>query len=379
MNFNKPYRSGNEYKYIEDCLDSNHISGNGKYTKLCHSFFNEKYGFESCLLTTSCTDALEMTSILMDIKPGDEIIIPSFTFVSTANAFILRGANVVFADSRKDHPGIDENKIEALITNKTKAIIVVHYAGVAVNMEKIMNLSEKYDLFIVEDAAQAINSFYTFKDGSVKPIGSIGHFGTFSFHETKNIISGEGGLLVVNDKRYTERAEIIWEKGTNRSAFFRGQIDKYGWVDLGSSFLPSDMIAAFLYAQLEELESIQNRRTYIWNLYNNGLQEIKSKGVKLPYIPGFATNNGHMYYLICNSLEERNELISYLRENKINAVFHYQSLHKSDFYLNKSISKNLPQSDLYSNRLIRLPMFFELKNKDIYRTNEMIREFYKEI
>ena len=248
--FNKPFFSGNEIKYIEESLKIGKISGDGTFTKKCHSFFEEKYGFKKCLLTTSCTDALEMAAILIDLKPGDEVIMPSFTFVSTANAFVLRGANIVFVDSRNDNPCIDESKIESLITNKTKAIIAVHYAGIACEMDVIMDIANKYNLFVIEDAAQAIDSFYIGKDGIRKPLGSIGHFGAFSFHETKNIISGEGGMLVINDTNFIKRAEIIREKGTNRSSFFRGEVDKYGWVDLGSSFLPSDIISAFLYAQL---------------------------------------------------------------------------------------------------------------------------------
>ena len=237
--FNRPYFTGKETEYIEDAVRKGKISGNGHYTELCHDFFQKKYSFQKCLLTTSCTDALEMSAILINIKEGDEVIMPSYTFVSTANAFVLRGAKIIFVDSRKDHPGMDEEAIESLITDRTKAIVPVHYAGVACNMDKIMDLAHKYNLFVIEDAAQGIDSFYTGKDGIKRPLGSIGHLAAFSFHETKNIISGEGGMLVVNDQQFSERAEIIWEKGTNRSAFFRGSIDKYGWVDVGSSFLPS--------------------------------------------------------------------------------------------------------------------------------------------
>lgn len=359
--FNKPYFTGNETTYIEDAVKIGHISGNGKYTKLCQQFFEERYGFPKCLLTTSCTDALEMAAILLDIQPGDEIIAPSYTFVSTVNAFILRGAKVVFVDSRADHPGIDEDAIESLITPNTKVIVPVHYAGIACDMDKIMDLAEKYKLFVVEDAAQAIDSFYTGKDGIKRPLGSIGHLAAFSFHETKNIISGEGGMLVVNDERFVDRAEIIWEKGTNRSAFFKGEVDKYGWVDIGSSFLPSDMIAAFLWAQLENLDQIQERRKEIWQNYADGLCEwAKQSEVRLTLIPDFASNNAHMFCMVCFSLQRRDKLLKELRENQIHAVFHYQSLHKSPFFMVKHDGRELPNSDRFSECLMRLPFFYEL-------------------
>jgi dTDP-4-amino-4,6-dideoxygalactose transaminase len=377
LTFNKPYFSGKESNYINDSVSSGHISGNGKYTQLCHNFFQRKFGFNHCLLTTSCTDALEMASILIDIQPGDEVIMPSYTFVSTANAFVLRGAKIVFCDCRKDHPGIDEDLIESLITNKTKAIVPVHYAGVACDMDKIMDLANKYNLFVVEDAAQAIDSYYTGKDGITRPLGSIGHLAAFSFHETKNIISGEGGLLVINDKKFKERAEIIWEKGTNRSAFFRGEVNKYGWVDVGSSFLPSDLIAAFLYAQLENLEDIQNKRKAIWETYFKGLKQLQDKGkVTLPYVPTFASNNGHMFYIVCKNLEERQALIRYLKNNQIHAVFHYLSLHKSDFYLKKHDGRELLKCDFYSDNLLRLPMFYELTKENINKVIDSINDFY---
>lgn len=375
--FNKPYLSGKENIYITDSVNSGQISGNGKYTKLCHQFFKNKFGFKHSLLTTSCTDALEMASILLNIQPGDEVIMPSYTFVSTANAFVLRGAKIVFCDSRKDHPGIDEDAIESLITPKTKAIVPVHYAGVACNMNKIMDLANKYNLFVVEDAAQAIDSFFTGKDGLQRPLGSIGHLAAFSFHETKNIISGEGGLLIINDERFKERAEIIWEKGTNRSAFFRGEVNKYGWVDVGSSFLPSDMIAAFLYAQLENLEDIQNKRKMIWEAYYNGLQHLETKGLlRLAKIPDFATNNAHMFYIVCNSLEERTNLIQNLRNQNIYAVFHYLSLHKSDFYIKKHDGRDLINCDNYANYLLRLPLYYELNDTEVNRITKIIFSFY---
>ena len=337
----------------------------------CHQFFETKYGFKKTLLTTSCTNALEMAAILLDIKEGDEVIAPSYTFASTVNAFILRGAKIVFVDSGKDNPNMNTGTIEALITDKTKVIVPVHYAGIACDMEKIMALATKYNLFVVEDAAQAIDSYY-----NGKPLGSIGHLAAFSFHETKNIISGEGGLLVINDERFMKRAEIIRENGTNRSSFFRGEVDKYVWVDIGSSCLLSDIMAAFLFAQLENIENIQHKRKIIWNLYNQELQALKNKGVQLPYVSSYATNNAHMYYLVCNNMNERTTLIAYLKQQNIYAVFHYLSLHKSPFYSNKYFGNELFQSDRYSDCLLRLPMYYELKEEDVLKIAEVINQFY---
>ncbi|MFE3871873.1 dTDP-4-amino-4,6-dideoxygalactose transaminase [Flavobacterium sp. ZS1P70] len=364
--FNKPYLTGKELVYIEDAVKKGKISGNGYYTHLCHDFFERRYGFNKCLLTTSCTDALEMATLLIDIKEGDEVIMPSYTFVSTANAFVLRGATIIFADSRTDHPGIDEDHIEALITKKTKAIVPVHYAGVACDMDKIMALAAKYNLYVIEDAAQAIDSFYIGKDGVKRALGSIGHLAAFSFHETKNIISGEGGMLAINDTRFSERAEVIWEKGTNRSAFFRGEVDKYGWVDVGSSFLPSEIIAAFLWAQLENIVDIQQVRKSHWEYYNNKLQNWALENeIQLPILPSFATNNGHMFYIVCKSIEQRQSIIEKLKSKKILSVFHYISLHGSPFYKNSYIGRDLSESDRYSDRLLRLPMFYELDVQEI--------------
>lgn len=364
--FNKPYLTGKEAHYLYDAVYTGKLSGNGKYTKLCQNFFQDRYAFNKCLLTTSCTDALEMAAILVGIQPGDEVIMPSYTFVSTANAFVLRGANIIFADSRKDHPGIDEGSIEALVTSKTKAIVPVHYAGVACDMEKIMSIADKHGLFVIEDAAQAVDSYYTFSDGTQKALGSIGHMAAFSFHETKNIISGEGGMLVINDMRFADRAEIIWEKGTNRSAFFRGEIDKYGWVDVGSSFLPSELIASFLYAQIEKIKDIQDRRERHWNQYFNGLKTwADANEVQMPHIPNFATNNGHMFYLVCKDIEQRTRLIKTLKDQGIMAVFHYLSLHKSPFYMDKYQGRELINSDNFSECLIRLPLYYELTEKQI--------------
>lgn len=364
--FNKPYLTGNETSYIEDAVKSGKISGNGKYTKLCQSFFEDRYQIKKALLTTSCTDALEMAAILIDLKEGDEVIMPSYTFVSTANAFVLRGAKIIFADSLPNHPNMDTSKLEALITQKTKAIVPVHYAGVACDMDEIMQLATKYNLYVIEDAAQAIDNYYISKKGEKKALGSIGHLAAFSFHETKNIISGEGGLLAINDEKFSNRAEIIWEKGTNRSAFFRGEVDKYGWVDVGSSFLPSEIIAAFLWAQLENLDTIQARRKEIWNTYYNILQSWASKNeIALPWLPEYATNNAHMFYLVCKDLNQRTALIEQLKAHNIMAVFHYISLHTSPFYNGKHDGRELVNTDRFSDCLVRLPLFYELDEKKV--------------
>lgn len=373
--FNKPHLTGNETDYIRESVLSGKISGDGIYTKKCHQYFESKYGFKKVMLTTSCTDALEMCAILLDIKPGDEVIAPSYTFVSTVNAFVLRGAKIIFADSTAENPNIDVNEIEKLITPKTRAIIVVHYAGISCDMDKVMQLAEKHKLFVVEDAAQAIDSYY-----KSKPLGSIGHLAAFSFHETKNIISGEGGMLVVNDDRFIKRAEIIREKGTNRSSFFRGEIDKYGWVDIGSSFLPSDIIAAFLFAQLENLETIQNKRKEIWNRYNRELKPLEESGyIRLPFIPDYATNNAHMFYIVCRSLEERSDLIASLKDKQVMAVFHYLSLHKSPYYAENHNGRELPMSDAYSDTLLRLPFYFGLEKIEQEKVIDIIKGFYNSI
>jgi dTDP-4-amino-4,6-dideoxygalactose transaminase len=370
--FNKPYLSGNELIYIKEAVDKNKISGDGFFTKKCHTFFEEKYGFKKCLLTTSCTDALEMAAILLNIKEGDEVIVPSYTFVSTVNAFVLRGAKIIFIDSEKTTPNIDVEKIESLITTKTKAIVPVHYAGIACDMDKIMEIANKYNLFVVEDAAQAIDSYY-----KGRPLGSIGHLAAFSFHETKNIISGEGGMLVINDEQFLQRAEIIREKGTNRSQFFRGEVDKYSWVDIGSSFLPSDIIAAYLFAQLENLDTIQQKRKSIWNYYFEGLKKIEEIGlVKRPFLPSYGTNNAHMFYIICKNIEERTLLLKHLKENNVSAVFHYLSLHKSEYFANKYEGSDLNNADKFTDCLIRLPFYFELDFKEQDIVIENIISFY---
>lgn len=359
--FNKPYLTGKETHYIHQAVLLGKISGNGLFTKKCQSFFEDRYNFKKCLLTTSCTDALEMAAILCDIRPGDEVIVPSYTFVSSALAFVRQGAKIIFADSCANNPNIDADKIENLITDKTKVIVPVHYAGVSCDMDKIMKISAKHDLLVVEDAAQAIDSYY-----NDRPLGSIGHLATFSFHETKNIISGEGGMLVINDERFVKRAEIIWEKGTNRADFFRGEVNKYGWVDTGSSFLPSEIIAAFLYAQIENLDIIQKRRKELWNYYHQSLQCLAEKGIcKLPDLPNYATNNAHMFYLVCSNLEQRTNIIENLKEKEILAVFHYQSLHNSKFYKNKHDGRELKNSDCFTKCLVRLPLFYELSKDNI--------------
>ena len=390
--FNKPYLTGNETKYIEEAVRSGKISGNGMFTKRCQAFFEQRYGFKKCLLTTSCTDALEMAAILCDIQPGDEVIIPSYTFVSTALAFVRQGAKIVFADSMENHPNIDADKIEGLITQKTKVIVPVHYAGVACDMVKIMQLADKYNLLVVEDAAQAVDSWFAPQPpkgealahlinvnktevpskyspnrglGGKAALGSIGHLAAFSFHETKNIISGEGGMLAINDERFSHRAEIIWEKGTNRAEFFRGEVNKYGWVDTGSSFLPSEIIAAFLWAQIENLDEIQQKRKKLWLQYYEGLKPLAEKGYYLlPLLPDYATNNAHMFYLVCNSLDERTKLIAHLKANNISAVFHYLSLHSSEFYASKHYGYELPNCDRFADCLVRLPLFYELGEGD---------------
>ena len=374
--FNKPFLTGKEAHYMYQAVYSMKLSGNGMFTKKCQQFFEEKYGFKKAIMTTSGTDALEMAAILCDVKPGDEVIVPSYTFVSSALAFVRQGARIIFADSCENNPNIDADKIEALITDKTKVIVPVHYAGVACDMDKIMNIAKRHNLFVVEDAAQAIDSYY-----KGKPLGGIGHFGCFSFHETKNVTAGgEGGLLAVNDERFIRRAEIIWEKGTNRAEFFRGMVNKYGWVDTGSSFLPSEINSAFLWAQLESLDMIQSRRKEIWNLYHEGLKDLAARGLfKLPDMPDYATNNAHMFYIVCRNLDERTGLISYLKEKGAGAVFHYLSLHLSDYYKGHHVGELpvLPNCDRFADCLVRLPMFFELQDEEVQTVIEKIKLFYQ--
>ena len=370
--FNKPFLTGKEAHYIYQAVYSGKISGNGAFTKQCQQFFESKYGFKKALLTTSCTDALEMCAILCDVGPGDEVIVPSYTFVSSALAFVRQGAKIVFADSCSDQPDIDPEKIESLITPRTKVIVPVHYAGVACDMDRIMEIADRHNLFVVEDAAQAIDSYY--KGHS---LGSIGHLAAFSFHETKNIIAGEGGLLAINDERFIRRAEIIWEKGTNRAEFYRGEVNKYGWVDTGSSFLPSEVVAAFLWAQLENLDIIQAKRKQLWFEYYRSLKSLEDRGkIHLPVLPDYATNNGHMFYITCQSLEERTALIAKLKEAGVGAVFHYLSLHASPYYHDKHDGRDLPNCDHFADCLVRLPMFYELDLSEVARICDFIYSFY---
>jgi len=366
--FNKPYLHGRELVYIAQAVQSGKISGDGFFSKKCHTFFENKYGFKKTLLTTSCTDALEMCALLLNIREGDEVIVPSFTFVSSANAFVLRGAKLVFADSQLDSPNVDCAQIEMLITPRTRVIVVVHYAGIACDMDTLMAVANRHGIAVVEDAAQAIDSYY-----KGRALGGIGHLGAFSFHETKNIISGEGGLLAINDGQYAGRAEIIREKGTNRSAFFRGDVDKYGWVDVGSSFLPSDIIAAYLYAQLENMDIIQLRRKIIWMRYwEHFSSKLPKFGVQLPKIPEWATNNAHMFYLVMHDLEQRTALIAALRKSDIHAVFHYLSLHSSPYFQARHDGRTLPNSDHFTDCLVRLPLYYEMSDDQVDRVAEAV-------
>lgn len=379
--FNRPHMTGKETQYIHHAVENGKLSGNGEYTKKCQQFFEERYGFKKCLLTTSGTDALEMCAMLCDLKPGDEVIIPSFTFVSTALAFLREGAKVIFADSMVRNPNIDAETIEPLITPRTKVIVPVHYAGVACDMDRIMEIANRHNLLVVEDAAQAIDSFYT---SNIKhqtlPLGGIGHLSAFSFHETKNITAGgEGGLLAVNDERFIRRAEIIWEKGTNRAEFFRGEVNKYGWVDMGSSFLPAEINAAFLWAQLENIEDIQVKRKRLWNWYHELLKPLADKGYfMLPDIPDYATNNAHMFYLVMPNLEKRTALIQHLKENDVLAVFHYLSLHSSAFYKDRHDGRPLPECDRYADTLVRLPLFYDLTLEQVEYICALIKHLYRE-
>ena len=382
INFNQPHLTGKEAHYMYEAVSACKLSGNGAFTKRCQAWFEQRYGFRKCLLTTSGTDALEMCAMLCELKPGDEVIIPSYTFVSTALAFLREGAKVVFADSMSRNPNIDAGTIEALITPRTKVIVPVHYAGVACDMDAIMAIAAKHNLLVVEDAAQAIDSYYRSTNplttNALTPLGGIGHLSAFSFHETKNVTSGgEGGLLVVNDERFVRRAEILWEKGTNRAEFFRGEVNKYGWVDIGSSFLPSEVNAAFLWAQLENLNDIQAKRTLLWETYYQLLKPLAGKGLfSLPDIPNYATNNAHMFYLVLPSLEARTDLIAYLKNHGVGAVFHYLSLHSSTYYAPRHDGRALPNCDRYADCLVRLPLFYDLTIEQVQTICELISTYY---
>ena len=373
IGFNVPPVIGTEEKYVKKAIASHKICGDGEFTKRCSKWMEEKFNAKSVLLTTSCSSALEMSALLADIKPGDEVIMPAYTFVSTANAFVLRGATVVFVDIRPDTMNIDEKLIEDAITDKTKAIVPVHYAGVSCEMDTIMDIAKRHNLKVIEDAAQGVMAKY-----KEKYLGTIGDIGCYSFHETKNYSMGEGGAVVFKDNKYTDLAEIIREKGTNRSQFFRGQIDKYTWVEYGSSYLPSDINAAYLWAELEQADEINNNRLETWNFYNDNLKELEEKGfIERPYIPKECEHNAHMYYIKTKDLKERTKLIKFLKENGVEAVFHYVPLHTApagqkygrfhgeDKYTTKE-----------SERLMRLPMYYGLKQEDKEKVVELIKKFY---
>lgn len=373
INFNVPPYTGNEIKYIQEAIKNKKICGDGEFTKKCNAWLEEKTQVEKVLLTTSCTHATEMAALLIDIQPGDEVIMPAYTFVSTADAFVLRGAKAVFVDINPKTMNIDENLIEGAITSKTKAIVPVHYAGVGCEMDKIMDIAKRHNLYVIEDAAQGIMSTY-----KGKALGTIGDYGCLSFHETKNYSMGEGGALLIRDEKNVENAEIIREKGTNRSKFFRGQIDKYTWVEAGSSYLPSDMNAAYLWAQLEMADDINNSRLSIWNQYYDGLLELSQSGkIELPYIPEYCEHNAHMFYIKAKDLQERTQLINYLKENGIMAVFHYIPLHTAPAGLKYG---RFYGEDKYttseSERLCRLPLYYGLEKENVEYIIDKIREFY---
>ncbi len=373
--FNRPFIAGKELFYIAQAvIENNHTAGDGPFTKKCQAWLEERLACRKVLLTHSCTAALEMSAILADIEPGDEIIMPSYTFVSTANSFVLRGGGPVFIDIRPDTLNINENMIEAALTARTRAILPVHYAGISCEMDIIMDIAGRHNLFVIEDAAQGIMSTY-----KGRPLGSIGHFGACSFHETKNIISGEGGALLINDEKFVERAEIIREKGTNRSKFFRGQVDKYTWVDVGSSYLPSDIIAAFLYAQMENADQIIAKRNLLYALYMEDLRPLAEKGyIQLPFILNDCCSNGHIFYIITRSLKERIELTQFLKDQDIMAVFHYVPLHSSPAgKLYGRTNGTLEVTERVSDCLLRLPLYYEMKDDDVHSVTGKIRNFYK--
>lgn len=373
--FNKQNLFGKELEYIKDAFENGKISGDGKYTKLCSRFMEERFNSKKILLTTSCTHALELAVLLADIMEGDEVILPSYTFVSTANAFALRGAKLIYCDIREDNLNIDETKIEELITKKTKAIVPVHYAGVACEMDTIMEIAKRHDLIVIEDAAQGVDAMY--KD---RYLGTIGDFGCYSFHETKNFSSGEGGAISINDEKYVKRAEIIREKGTNRSQFFRGEVDKYTWVDIGSSYLPSDINAAVLYNQFENIEKINQKRKAIYERYYDGLAELQTRGIlRLPIVNDYAKTNYHMFYIILNSEQERDGLMYYLKDNGINSVFHYIPLHESPYSRSRYGTFNLPVTEDLSGRLLRLPMYYSLRLEEVDYIVEQIYKYFRHI
>lgn len=370
--FNRPILPDRATDYMNEAFRSGKVSGDGIFSRRCEAFFQDRYRASRCLLTTSCTDALELAAILAEVGPGDEVILPSYTFVSTANAFALRGAKLVFADSLPEHPNLDPAQVEALVTPRTKVIVPVHYAGVAVDMDPILALAEARGILVVEDAAQAVEATY-----KGRQLGLLGHLGAFSFHETKNIHCGEGGLIAIRDQGFAARAEVLREKGTNRSAFFRGEVDKYGWVDIGSSFLPSDILASILWAQLETLEEICQHRLGIWKRYQEGLAPLERSGhARLPVVPGFAQHNGHAFYLVLPDEATRSRLIAHLKARDILAVFHYQSLHRSRYFEGRHDGRVLPNSDRYSDCLVRLPLYHDLTPEAQGRVIDAVLEFF---
>ena len=369
--FNKPHITGKEIVYIQEVINASELVGNGSFTQACHHFFEKNFGFQKALLTPSGTASLEMAALLADVQPGDEVIMPSFTFSSTANAFLLRGAKIIFADSQPRHPNLDTTLLEELVTPRTKVIVPVHYAGMACNMDDIMALAKKYGLFVVEDAAQAITTRY--KD---KLLGSFGDFSAFSFHQTKNIGAGEAGMLVINNPAFNERAEIIREKGTDRSAFYRGEVAKYYWRDIGSSYLPAEIVAAFLMAQLENMALIQEKRLHIWNHYLSQLSVLAER-VQLPVLPENSTNNAHIFYLVCASLDERTRLMGFLRKEGIETAFHYQALHASPFYKELYDHRPLPYAEKYADCLLRLPLHTSLSEAEVDSVSQAVLRFYE--
>jgi len=370
--FNKPYIPLASFVHIIRDALSGSVAGNGKYTKKCHGLFERQFGFAKVLMTTSCTDALEMTAFLAGIGPGDEVIVPSFAYMSDANAFLARGAGIVFADTLGSIPNIDPDEIDRLITPKTKAILVVHYAGQACEMDRILKSAADHGLFVIEDAAHAIGSYYR-----GKPLGTLGDFGTISFHETKNIISGEGGLLIVNDTRYSARAEILWEKGTDRVSFSRGEKDKYRWVDIGSSYLPPDLVAAMLYPQVAGFQRIQSVRKRLWWNYYNLLKPLEEQGfLKCPVVPGYATVNGNMFYITLESRESRDGLMAYLKKEGVTALFHYLPLHSSPYFAEKHDGRRLPNADRFSATILRLPFYNSLQKSGVKYIVSRVRKFF---
>lgn len=370
--FNRPILPMKALVHMTEAFASGKVSGDGLFSRRCEAFFQERYRIPRCLLTTSCTDALELAALLLDVQPGDEVILPSFTFVSTANAFALRGAKLVFADSLPDHPNLDPAQVEALVTPRTRAVVPVHYAGVAVDLDPILAVAARRGFAVVEDAAQAVEATYR-----GRPLGAIGDLGAFSFHETKNIHCGEGGAALVNRPELAGRAEILREKGTNRAAFFRGQVDKYGWVDVGSSFLPSDILAAILWAQLEQLDEIARNRLALWGRYHEALAPLEARGVlRRPTLPAFAGHNAHAYYLVLPDEPTRARLIAHLKARGVMAVFHYQSLHRSAYFQGRHDGRPLPNADRFTDCLVRLPLFHDLKAEEQDRVVDGVLSFF---